>query len=137
MGLETYQSIYSQLGDSDAKEAFRTKHGLTGTQRDLIRNSIEDMLFQNLIKDLMQVIEAICPTESQSKAVKVLISEAMRKRAGQFESLLKHWTKPEETSMDVNSPESAKELVAVIKTNLPNVTDATVFVENLKRLNSI
>jgi hypothetical protein len=95
-GMGTYQSIYEQVGAVEERKEFREEHAFTDTQADIIKNSVKELFFSRLSKDVMRIIEAICPAETQREAVKVLIFDAMRQREGQFNGMLMHWVEKEE-----------------------------------------
>lgn len=78
-------------------EELKPELGFTPRQCELIENSVESLLFGEITKDIMLIIEAICPTEIQSEAVKRLIMDSLRNRNGYFKNMLKKWAKSEKT----------------------------------------
>jgi len=91
--MDIYQSIYEQIGTDGEKKVFREEHAFTEIQADIIKNSVKELFYSKLSKDVMRIIEVICPVETQREAVRVLILESMRQREGQFYGTIKHWIK--------------------------------------------
>jgi len=99
----TYQSIYEQIGTDGERKDFREQHAFTDIQADVIKNSVKELLFGRLSKDVMRIVEAICPAETQREAVKVLILDAMRRREGRLDVMLNQWLKKAQSTISVES----------------------------------
>ena len=101
--MGTYQSIYEQIGTDGERKDFREQHAFTEIQADIVKNSVKELLFGRLSKDVMRIIEAICPAETQREAVKVLIFDSMRQREGYFGGMLGHWVNKNESIVSVET----------------------------------
>lgn len=72
-------------------EELKPELGFSPRQQEFIENSVEAMLFGEITGDLMQIIEAICTTETQAEAVKKLVKNSLRQRNAWFKQMLAKW----------------------------------------------
>lgn len=95
--------IYGQYYSPSQKEKDKAAYGFMPKQAELITESVEQLLFGEVTKEIMQIIEAICPSETQAEAVRKLVMDGLRRKNGQFITLLKRWTKEEQNKVIGNT----------------------------------